>query len=143
VIDRLLIVRKLSQLRQHLARIDRRRPVSFEAFRDDVDIQDAISLSLLVAVQEATDIALHLAADEGWGVPASYAGAFDVLASHAVIDADHADALKACVAVRNRIAHGYASVDARRLYEELPEGAEALQKLAAAVARHVGDDAPS
>jgi uncharacterized protein YutE (UPF0331/DUF86 family) len=49
--------------------------------------QDAVGMSLLVAVQDALDIALHMASDEGWGVPASYADSFTVLASHGVIDA--------------------------------------------------------
>lgn len=111
MIDELLIARKLTELREHLARVARRRPATFEEFRDDIDIQDATSLSLLVAVQAATDVALHLAADEGWGVPASYGDAFDLLVTHGVIDASLASTLRGCVAVRSRIAHGYASID--------------------------------
>ena len=29
--------------------------------------------SLLAAVQDALEVALHIASDEGWGIPASYA----------------------------------------------------------------------
>jgi uncharacterized protein YutE (UPF0331/DUF86 family) len=52
-----------------LERSRRRRPVSVDVLRKDVDLQDALAMSLLVAIQEAVDIAFHIAADEGWGVP--------------------------------------------------------------------------
>ena len=42
----------------------RARPsTSVEALRPDVDIQDALALSLPVAIREAADIAFHIAAD--------------------------------------------------------------------------------
>ena len=41
------------------------------------------------------------------------------------------------VSLRNRIAHGYASVDVDRLWTELPVGLEALDAYATAVARSV------
>ncbi|HEY3356475.1 MAG TPA: HepT-like ribonuclease domain-containing protein [Polyangia bacterium] len=87
--DAPLILRKIAVLREHLARVRRRRPATVEAFRDDVDLQDGVALSLFVAIQEAVDTALHVVADEGWGVPASYAEAFTTLAQHGVDRAAH------------------------------------------------------
>ena len=106
--DRLIILKKLAMLREHAARIRRRLPPTREAFESNVDVQDAVALSFLVAVQEANDIALHLAADEGWGLPSSYAEAFDLLARNHIVTPEHALELAAVAAVRNRIAHGYA-----------------------------------
>jgi uncharacterized protein YutE (UPF0331/DUF86 family) len=37
-------------------------------------------------------------------------------------------------ALRNRLAHGYASVDIDRVYNELPAGVDALERFAARVA---------
>jgi len=141
MIDQLLIVRKVAMLREHLGRARRRRPPSPELLQSDVDLQDALALSLLVAIQEAVDIALHVAADEGWGVAASYAEAFEMLAAHGVIDAGHARELGATAAVRNRIAHGYATVDSARLWAELPAGLDALERYASSIARHVESSA--
>jgi len=92
-------------------------------------------MSLLVAIQEATDIAFHIASDEGWGIPSSYAEGFEILARHRVIDTALAEALARTVAVRNRIAHGYGTVDIDRIWTELPAGLEALDQYASAVAR--------
>ena len=62
-----IVIQKLTTLREHLDRVRRRRPANVEALRAGIDIQDALALSLLVAIQEAVDIAFHIAADEGWG----------------------------------------------------------------------------
>jgi len=106
-----------------------------ETLRTDVDLQDALAMSLLVAIQEAVDIAFHIVSDEGWGIPSSYGEGFAILARHRVIDPALADALSRTVAVRNRIAHGYATIDIDRIWAELPAGLDALDGYASAVAR--------
>jgi uncharacterized protein YutE (UPF0331/DUF86 family) len=137
VTDAALILNKLSTLREHVDRARRRRPASAEILRQDVDLQDALAMSLLVAIQEAADIAFHICADEGWGMPGSYADAFHILARHRVVDASLADELARIVAVRHRLAHGYATVDLDRLWTELPAGLGALDRFAAAIVAFV------
>ena len=133
--DAELVLRKLVVLREHLSRARRRRPATAEALRVDVDIQDMLALSVLVAIQEAVDIAFHIIADEQWGAPASYAEGFELLARHGIIDVHLADALARGVGLRNRLAHAYATLDVDRLWRELPDGLEALERFAQAVAR--------
>jgi hypothetical protein len=41
------------------------------SLRSDDVLLDALALSVLTSVQEAIDIAFHMATDEGWGIPAS------------------------------------------------------------------------
>jgi uncharacterized protein YutE (UPF0331/DUF86 family) len=53
-------------LNEHLRRLRERRPDDLSALKADQLLQDAIALSVLVVVQEAMDIALHIASDEGW-----------------------------------------------------------------------------
>lgn len=133
-----LVLHKLGVLREHIERVRRRRPASVELLRTDIDRQDALAMSLLVAVQEAIDVAFHIVADERWGVPSSYADGFELLARHAVIDPRLAEELARVVGVRHRIVHGYASVDADRLWSELPAGLDTLDRYALAIARFVG-----
>lgn len=102
-----------------------------------MDLQDALAMSLVVVVQEAIDIAFHMATDEGWGLPASYRESFEMLAAHNVIDEPLAGELGKTVQLRNRVAHGYASVDFERLHAELPRGLAAFEAFVTAVARHV------
>ncbi len=138
-----IVLRKLTSLREHVGRLRRRRSGDLDSFRIDVDRQDALSMSLLVAIQDALDIALHIASDEGWGVPASYGEAFTLLADHGAIEQTLAAELAAMAALRNRLAHGYASVAAERVWNELPAGLASLDAFAAAMARHLGGIAPA
>jgi len=134
--DVLLVLRKLTILRDHAARVARRRPADPAAFADD-DVQDALAMSLLVAIQEASDIALHIAADEGWGVPSSYADGFTLLAARGVLDPMLGQQLARMAGLRSRLAHAYAFVEADRLHAELPTGLDALERFAVAVAKYV------
>jgi uncharacterized protein YutE (UPF0331/DUF86 family) len=135
--DAELVARKLTVLREHLERMKRRRPNDLEELRSDVERQDALALSVLVVVQEATDIAFHVCADDGWGLPATYREGFEMLARHGVIDAALASSLAGATHLRNRIAHGYATVDVERLWRDVPTGVAAFEAFAAAIARHL------
>jgi len=139
--DRVVVLRKLTLLREHVERMRSRRPAALDAFRDDTMLQDAVALNLVVALQEALDIALHIAADEGWGAPASYAEGFDTLAAHGLIEQGLARRLGGIATLRNRIAHGYATVDFARLWAEIPDGLDALDAFAGAVATYLGTGA--
>ena len=136
--DPAVVMRKIATMRDHCERIRRRRPPDREALLDDEDRQDALALSLLVATQEAIDIAFHVATDDGLGVPASHAEAFGLLAAAGIIDSELATTVASVARLRNRIAHGYAQVDMERVWRELPAGLEALEAFAVAVARHIG-----
>jgi uncharacterized protein YutE (UPF0331/DUF86 family) len=130
-----LVARKLSLIDEHLRRLRERRPAEVGAFKTDSLLQDAVSLGVLVVVQEAIDIALHIASDEGWELAPTYREAFAVLARHGVIDDALAVSIAGAAQLRNRIAHGYASLDAERLWTELPAGMAAFEAFAASVSR--------
>lgn len=132
--DPSIVLRKLITLRDYVARARSRRPRSALELRDDLLLQDALAMTLLVAVQEAADICFHIVADEGWGLAGTYAEGFELLAKNGLVDAETARSLSGMSALRNRLAHGYASVDHERLWNELPSGLEALERYIAAVA---------
>lgn len=94
---------------------------------------DAIALSLFVSIQEAIDVAFHVVTDERWGTPASNAEAFELLRRNGVIEASLAEGLERMASLRNRIAHGYSTVDAERIWRELPDGLATLESFATAV----------
>jgi uncharacterized protein YutE (UPF0331/DUF86 family) len=129
-----LVARKLAVLEDHLQRLRERRPESLAALEADLLLQDAMAMSILVLVQEAMDIALHIASDEGWELASTYREAFGILAKHGVIDPGLALSLSGTANLRNRIAHGYASVDVARVWNELPAGMIAFEAFASAIA---------
>jgi uncharacterized protein YutE (UPF0331/DUF86 family) len=135
--DPALVARKLSALTEQVRRLRDRRPSELDTLRKDLLLQDGIALSLLVAVQKAIDIALHIATDESWGIPSSYRESFELLAKHGVIDAPLSIALANTATLRNRIAHGYATIDIDRLWVEVPAGIASFDAFAAAIARYL------
>jgi len=92
---------------------------------------------------QSIDIAFHIAADEGWGIPASNAEAFEILARQELFSHEVAIALGATVRLRNRIVHGYASVDLERLWQELPAGLALLETFTLAIAAWLDPPLPS
>jgi uncharacterized protein YutE (UPF0331/DUF86 family) len=132
-----LVARKLAVLDEHLRRLETRRPSDLAAFRANLLLQDAVAMGVLVVTQEALDIALHVAADEGWELASTYREAFSVLARHGVISDDLARALAAAAQLRNRIAHGYASLDVDRLWGELPSGIATFRAYSIGIAQFV------
>lgn len=104
-----------------------------EAFRSDAKTRDLASFYLFLAIQECIDLAAHVLADAGWSPPDDAVSSFDVLAERGFIDAELADAMRGAAGLRNRIAHGYAMLDHRRLHAEASEGIPALRRFLIAV----------
>lgn len=133
-----LVARKLAIMHEHLRRLRERRPTELSILKADTLLQDAIALSILVLVQEAIDIALHVASDEGWELAPSYREAFVVLERHGLLDPALTNSLASAAQLRNRIAHGYASLDIERLWQELPAGVAAFESFVARIAQFLG-----
>lgn len=104
-----------------------------EELAADTERQDALGMALLVAIQEAIDLAFHVVTDERWGTPQSYADGFDLLAKGGVIDPELALEMTRATGLRHRLAHGYATIDLPRLWAELPRGLDALIEYAQAI----------
>ncbi len=100
--------------------------------------RDLALFYLFLAIQECIDLAAHWVADEGWVPPDDAASAFDVLADRGVIARPVADGLRGAAGLRNRIAHGYAMLDYRRVQEESREGVRPLRVFLEAVASAAG-----
>jgi uncharacterized protein YutE (UPF0331/DUF86 family) len=108
------------------------------AFLADAKACDLALFHLFLAIQECIDLAAHWVADEGWGEPDDAGSAFDVLATRGVIGSGTATALRAAAGLRNRIAHGYASLDYGRVHREARAGLPALRRFLLAVTQAAG-----
>lgn len=109
-----------------------------EEFLADVRSRDLATFYLFLAIQESIDLAAHWVSDVGWDVPDDAGGSFDLLAEHGAVDQDLAMTLRGAVGLRNRIAHGYASVDHERVHQEYRRGVEALRSFLSLVSSEAG-----
>lgn len=138
MVNRDLVARKIARARTWLAdagtRLDRPR----DEFLAAAESRDLATFYLFLAMQESLDLAAHWVSDEGWEAPDDAAGTFDVLARHQAITGDLATDLRKVVHLRNRIAHGYATLDHARLYEEASAGIASLRAFLVRVAEAAG-----
>ena len=109
-----------------------------ETFLAATKDRDLAIFYLFLALQECIDLAAHWVADAGWGTADDAGSTFDVLAERGAIDHALAGSLRAATGLRNRIAHGYAMLDYRRVQIEAHEGLPALRGFLAAVAQAAG-----
>lgn len=86
--------------------------------------------NLMLAVQAASDLAVHLITDEGWASPPTAGESFDRLAEHQVITRKTAAALRRAVGFHNVAAHGYAGIDVTATHAASTVGLDDLDRFA-------------
>ena len=73
--------------------------------------QDSIILNIQRACEASIDLAMHLVASKGLGIPQSSREAFDLVQQAGIIDVHLAQKLKAMVGFRNIAVHNYQVVN--------------------------------
>ena len=104
-------VRKLEQL----------RAVGRDAFMSDEVAQAAATRWLQTAVEALIDMANHVIAREGLGVPRAYSDAMEILVRERILPAERRDTFLAMVRFRNRAVHLYDEVGADEIWRILQE----------------------
>ena len=133
-----VVAQKVASARGRLQAADPIFERSLDEFLEDEPARDLACFYLFLAIQECIDIAAHWIADEDWGAPGDIAEVFDILRDKGVIDAEMARGMRGATGLRNRIAHGYGSLDPDRIWEEYRPGSKLVRGFLAAVAGAIG-----
>jgi uncharacterized protein YutE (UPF0331/DUF86 family) len=104
----------------------------------DAEARDLAAFYLFLAIQESIDLAAHWVADARWGSPDEAGATFELLADRGAIDRDLAARLRGAVGLRNRIAHGYSTVDHGKVQSEYQGGVATLRTFLSLVAEEAG-----
>ena len=129
-----VVARKIAEIRNRTARVRELLPADAEQFLAHRTEAEALILNLFLALQKCTDLAMHLVADRGLGVPGDARGAFDSLVRAGLVDPPLGARLAAAVGLRNRIALEYSQLDLARVYEAARDDLGDLEAFAAAAA---------
>lgn len=127
-----VLARKVAAIRARTARVRELAPQTVEEFVSRRTEAEALILNLYLALQECSDLALHLVADLGLGVPGEARAAFEALARAGVLDPALARKLSSAIGLRNRIAHEYGALDLAKVYEAVRRDLGDLDAFAAA-----------
>ena len=117
-----LLLRKALQCRARIDKIRAALPSDPAEVLRDERLEAFIAFNVFLLVQDAVDLAAHLVAARGLGVPASQREVFDLLAKAGVITIEACLAMGQMAALRNRVARSYGDLDPVRMVREAPAG---------------------
>ena len=105
-----VVFEKIKQIQNCLKRIHAKTKNGPQSL-DDMDVQDIFVLNLQRAVQRTIDLAAHVIADEGLGLPSELKENFKLLEEHKIISAMLSQKLQHMVGFRNIAVHDYSAID--------------------------------
>ncbi|MFP3940149.1 MAG: type VII toxin-antitoxin system HepT family RNase toxin [Thermoanaerobaculia bacterium] len=109
MVERDIVLAKVATIDRCLRRIREARNEELDLRPQDA--QDIVELNLQRGVQAAIDLAAHVVATEGLGLPGKLAESFTLLEREDVIDSGLAERLRKMAGFRNIAVHEYAEVD--------------------------------
>lgn len=110
MVDKDVALAKVNSIQRCLKRIEQVTSLDPETL-DDLDTQEIFILNLQRAVQSSIDLAAHVIADEGLGLPSELREHFDLLEHAGVINAEQLKKLRKMVGFRNIAVHEYQSMN--------------------------------
>lgn len=105
---------------------------------DDIDKQDIFILNLQRAIESAIDIAAHIVASEGLGVPSTTKEIFILLENEGIIDKKLSQKLRAMVGFRNIAVHDYHTIDIEILKSILTNNLQDIEEFYTAILKRYG-----
>jgi len=116
VVDRLLIVKILSDIRSNVNDLRHARDITWEVYRTDIRSRRFVERTLHILIEACIDLAQHIISDERFREPASYRDTFAVLAEEQVIHREDLPRFEQMAAFRNLIVHYYERIDDAVVY---------------------------
>ncbi len=111
MIDKALILRKLSELDEYSKQIGEFAATTSEEYSGNWKIQRIVERTLQMMIESCADIANHIISSSEYRVPKSYVDIFKVLYENDIIDSDTFDNMANMVKFRNIVVHDYDKID--------------------------------
>lgn len=108
--DRDVVLAKVASIQKCLERIRDVTSLDPENL-DDINRQDIFVLNLQRAIQASIDLASHIVASEGLGLPETVRGNFALLRDKSVIDPETASKMEKMTGFRNIAIHDYQALN--------------------------------
>ena len=137
MIDRDIVYAKVGIIQRSLRRIKETTAFDPKAL-ENIDHQDIFVLNLQRAVQATIDLAAHVVASEGLGIPQELKEHFTLLEQSGILVPALAEHLKKMVGFRNIAVHEYQELDVSSLKSILTMNLKDLEDFYAIIIRHFG-----
>jgi len=111
MVDKTLILGKLSNLDEYLGQIREYSAISLEDYAQDWKIQRIVDRTVQMTIETCLDVAGHIISDEGFRVPETYADMFRILIENQILEKSQSEPLQKMAKFRNIVVHQYEKVD--------------------------------
>jgi uncharacterized protein YutE (UPF0331/DUF86 family) len=112
MVDKTLILRKLSTLDEYLKQITEYANISSKNYAADWKIQRIVERTLQMMIETCLDVSGHIISDEKLRVPETYADMFRILVENDILKGSQLEAFEKMAKFRNIIVHNYEKIDA-------------------------------
>lgn len=110
MVDRDVLIAKINSVQLRLKRIRDVTQLNPDSL-NDIDTEEIVILNLQRAIQNSIDIAAHIVADEGLGIPQELRENFNLLSEHGIIKEELAGQLRKMTGFRNIAVHEYETIE--------------------------------
>jgi uncharacterized protein YutE (UPF0331/DUF86 family) len=142
-VERALIERKLGQLAERLAHLERYACEGWEAYQRSFERRKAAEKLLQESIETAIDVNTHLLVELGFGVPPDFHRSFTDLGRHGWLPDDLANRLAPAAGLRNRLVHQYAAIDDRKVFDAVGSAVELLRTYIATIRENLDRHRPA
>jgi len=111
LVDKSLILRKLTELDEYLKQMGEFSSVTLEEYSRDWKVQRIVERTLQMMIETCADIANHIISDRGYRTPDNYGDTFRVLHENGVFKSDLFEIMLKMARFRNIVVHQYDKVD--------------------------------
>jgi uncharacterized protein YutE (UPF0331/DUF86 family) len=133
--DRDVVLAKVAAIQKCLRRIKDVTGLDSDRL-DEIDAQEIFVLNLQRAIQSAIDLATHIVASEGLGIPDTIRGNFVLLERAKIITKPLSKKMQSMVGFRNIAIHDYQALDVDVLKAILSKNLKDIEQFYTAVLTH-------
>ena len=112
MVDKSLILRKLSTLDEYLKQINEYSDISLKDYAADWKVQRIVERTLQMMIETCLDVSGHIISDEKLRVPETYSDMFRILVESDILRGSQLEAFEKMAKFRNIIVHDYEKIDA-------------------------------
>ena len=111
MVDKALVLKKLTELEEYLKQVREFSGISLEEYSKDWKAQRIIERTLQMMIEVCVDIANHIISDKECRIPKSYADTFRVLYEEKFLEKELFETMERMAKFRNIVVHHYDKVD--------------------------------
>ena len=111
MVDKELLSRKISQLREYIAVLKNAEDITWKKYEEDLRARAFVERYLQLCIEKVIDIGNHFISFHRWREPEGYRDIFHVLHENGVIPKDHLSTFQNMASFRNMLVYRYEKTD--------------------------------